>query len=105
MTDIVRLLHTCYQKAELIEEFPDMLGEIRNNIADSRWHDRIQMLLAWWWLHDKQDQAAARRALVEIDIGNCHEEEVLTCYISVCSNSLSLQQRIGSCLFCEIGAA
>ena len=94
MTDIVRLLRTLYQKADIADEYPQAIVVLRNAIADSRWHSRIQMLLAEWWAHEKHNRQEARRALSESDIDNCYDEEVLMCYLSVCGGVLSPEQRI-----------
>lgn len=94
MTDIGRLLQTCYQKAEIVDEFPNALAVLDSAIADSRWHSRIQVLLVEWWRLDKQNEQEARRALADINIDECYDEEVLMCYLCVWGGELSPQRRI-----------
>jgi tetratricopeptide (TPR) repeat protein len=94
MTGIGRLLRTCYQKAEIGDEFPNALAVLDGAIADPHWHSRIQALLADWWRLDKQNEQQARRALADINIDHCYDEVVLTCYLSVWGDESSPQRRI-----------
>ena len=47
---IIDLLHLCYYKTGIVEEFPATLDQLAGVVHDDRWSAKMAYFRALWWL-------------------------------------------------------
>ena len=94
LTSLVELLELCYYKVGIIEQFPATLDRLVNVVNDSRWVAKIAYFRGLWWLVHKRDRIEASKSLAQIDIARCSDPDVLTLYLDVAPEKLSLPDKL-----------
>ncbi|HEY4272961.1 MAG TPA: SEC-C metal-binding domain-containing protein [Candidatus Udaeobacter sp.] len=93
LASLVELLELCYYKVGIIEQFPATLDRLANVVNDSRWVAKIAYFRGLWWLVHKRDSIEASKSLAQIDISRCSDPDVLTLYLDVAPEKLSLSDK------------
>src|SRR5439155_4363061 len=94
LASLVELLELCYYKVGIIEQFPATLDRLVNVVNDSRWVAKIAYFRGLWWLVHKRDRTEASKSLAQIDIARCSDPDVLTLYLDVAPEKLSLPDKL-----------
>ena len=94
LASLVELLELCYYRLGIIEQFPAVLDRLANVVDDGRWIAKIAYFRGLWWLVHKRDRVEAFKSLSQIDIAQSSDSDVLTLYLDVAPERLSLPDKV-----------
>lgn len=94
LSEILENLHICYYRLERSNEFIDVVERVKNVISDERWNAKIAYTIGLWHLVDNEDEESAYTSLKSIDIKICQDPDILSLYIQVCQDDISLSDSL-----------
>jgi len=95
LASLVDLLHLCYSRLGMSEQFPETLNRLKDAVSDKRWTEKITYFHALWWLADRADREEAYKRMSAVDISGCSDPEILTLYLDVARDELAFADKIG----------
>ena len=94
LAGIVELLHYCYDRVGIVEEFPATLERLKTVVNDPRWLDKIALFNGLWWLINKSNQEQAYKSISAVDIAHCEDPDILMLYLDVTPKSLTIADKV-----------
>jgi tetratricopeptide (TPR) repeat protein len=94
LADLVDLLHSCYFRLGMSDEFPGTLNRLEDAVSDKRWTEKIAYFHALWWLVDRGNSEEAYNRISTVNISACSDPEILTLYLDVARADLPFAETV-----------